>query len=62
MVEQEMLSYASNLYGQSLIDNTKGKNSVRRQAMVQFLSSARSVTLIMILEHFNTVEYTFFLF
>ncbi|XP_041347195.1 cilia- and flagella-associated protein 46-like, partial [Gigantopelta aegis] len=40
MVEQEMLSYASGLQGQSLIDNMGGKNAVRREAMGAFLYSA----------------------
>ncbi|OWF46298.1 Tetratricopeptide repeat protein 40 [Mizuhopecten yessoensis] len=41
MVEQEMLSYASGLLGQSLVDNMAGKNAVRREAMEAFLNSAR---------------------
>ena len=45
LVEQEMLSYASSLYGRSLIENTQGKNSIRRQAMMQFLGSARSADI-----------------
>ena len=40
IVEQEMLSYAACIYGQSLIENTQGKNSIRRKAMEQFLASA----------------------
>ena len=41
MVEQELLSQASSLYGQSLVENTQGKNAVRRHGMQQFLESAR---------------------
>ncbi|XP_069140158.1 cilia- and flagella-associated protein 46-like isoform X2 [Argopecten irradians] len=41
MVEQEMLSYASGLLGQSLVDNMAGKNAIRREAMEAFLNSAR---------------------
>ncbi|KAK7482059.1 hypothetical protein BaRGS_00026751 [Batillaria attramentaria] len=41
MVEQEMLSFASCLQGQSLIDNMAGKNSMRREAMESFLNAAR---------------------
>nr|KAG5695793.1 hypothetical protein BaRGS_013391 [Batillaria attramentaria] len=40
MVEQEMLSFASCLQGQSLIDNMAGKNSMRREAMESFLNAA----------------------
>ena len=40
VVEQEMLSYASCLYGQSLAQNCQGKNAIRRAAMKQFISSA----------------------
>ena len=36
-----MLCYASVLYGQSLMENAQGNNSVRRQAIEQFLNSAR---------------------
>ena len=46
MVEQEMLSYAACLHGQSLVLNTQGKNAIRRHAMQQFLTSAGSVTLL----------------
>ncbi|XP_071090002.1 cilia- and flagella-associated protein 46-like [Haliotis cracherodii] len=41
MVEQEMLSYASGLQGQSLIENMGGKNLLRREAMEAFLNSSR---------------------
>ncbi|XP_076434592.1 cilia- and flagella-associated protein 46-like isoform X2 [Babylonia areolata] len=41
MVEQEMLSYASVLQGQSLILNMAGKNSMRREAMEAFFNSCR---------------------
>ncbi|XP_065923991.1 cilia- and flagella-associated protein 46 isoform X6 [Magallana gigas] len=40
-VEQEMLSYASGVLGQSLIDNMSGKNAIRREALEAFLNSAR---------------------
>ncbi|KAL3864704.1 hypothetical protein ACJMK2_006363 [Sinanodonta woodiana] len=40
MVEQEMMSYASGIQGQSLVDNMSGKNSVRREALEAFLNSA----------------------
>ncbi len=40
-VSQEMLSYAALLRGQSLSLNSHGKNAMRRQAMEQFLNSAR---------------------
>ncbi|RUS85833.1 hypothetical protein EGW08_006385 [Elysia chlorotica] len=40
-VEQEMLSYASVLLGQSLVENMKGKNSLRREAIEAFLNSAK---------------------
>ncbi|GFS07539.1 cilia- and flagella-associated protein 46 [Elysia marginata] len=40
-VEQEMLSYSSVLLGQSLVDNMKGKNSLRREALEAFLNSAK---------------------
>ena len=40
-VEQEMLSYSSVLLGQSLVENMKGKNSLRREAMEAFLNSAK---------------------
>ena len=40
-VEQEMLSYASCLLGQSLVENMKGKNSLRREAMEAFLNSTK---------------------
>ena len=43
VVEQEMLSYASCLYGQSLAQNCQGKNAIRRNAMKQFLQSAMLV-------------------
>jgi hypothetical protein len=41
LVEQEMLSYASGILGQSLMDNMAGKNAIRREAMEAFLNSAR---------------------
>lgn len=41
MVEQEMLSYASVLKGQSLMNNMAGKNSVRHEAMEAFMTSCR---------------------
>ncbi|XP_064631435.1 cilia- and flagella-associated protein 46-like isoform X3 [Lineus longissimus] len=41
MVEQEMMSIASCLLGQSLMENMLGKNAIRRQAMEAFLNSAR---------------------
>ena len=41
MVEQEMLSYASVIYGQSLMENAQGNNAMRRQAIEHFLNSAR---------------------
>ncbi len=40
-----MLGYTSVLYGQSLMENSKGNNAMRRQAIEQFVSSARSVFL-----------------
>ncbi|GFO25849.1 cilia- and flagella-associated protein 46-like [Plakobranchus ocellatus] len=40
-VEQEMLSYSSVLLGQSLVENMRGKNSLRREAMEAFLNSAK---------------------
>jgi len=36
-----MMSYASGIQGQSLIENMAGKNAVRREAMEAFLNSAR---------------------
>ena len=36
-----MLSYASGILGQSLMDNMAGKNAIRREAMEAFLNSAR---------------------
>ena len=36
-----MLSYASGVLGQSLIDNMSGKNAIRREALEAFLNSAR---------------------
>lgn len=42
-VEQEMLSYASGVLGQSLIDNMSGKNAIRREALEAFLNSARYI-------------------
>ncbi|XP_077992013.1 cilia- and flagella-associated protein 46-like isoform X2 [Glandiceps talaboti] len=41
MVQQEMLSYASCLMGQSLMDNMQGKNAVRRAALEAFVNAAR---------------------
>ncbi|XP_035825239.1 cilia- and flagella-associated protein 46 [Aplysia californica] len=40
-VEQEMLCYSSVLLGQSLVDNMKGKNSLRREALEAFLNSTK---------------------
>ncbi|XP_070541399.1 cilia- and flagella-associated protein 46-like isoform X2 [Ptychodera flava] len=41
MVYQEMLSYASCLQGQSLMDNMQGKSVVRRAALEAFVNAAR---------------------
>ena len=38
-----MLSYASGILGQSLVENMGGKNAIRREALEAFLKSARYV-------------------
>ncbi|XP_059152499.1 cilia- and flagella-associated protein 46-like isoform X4 [Physella acuta] len=41
IVEQEMLCYCNLVLGQCLMENMKGKNSVRREAITEFVRSAR---------------------
>ena len=45
-----MLSYASGILGQSLVENMGGKNAIRREALEAFLKSARYIVR---LEHSN---------
>ncbi|CAL1538602.1 unnamed protein product [Lymnaea stagnalis] len=41
LILNEMLSYANLILGQSLIENMKGRNSIRREAIEAFVISAR---------------------
>ncbi|KAH9492442.1 Cilia- and flagella-associated protein 46 [Bulinus truncatus] len=40
-VKHEMLSYSCILMGQSLVENIKGRNSIRREALDNFVNSAK---------------------
>lgn len=56
-----MLSYASGVLGQSLIDNMSGKNAIRREALEAFLNSARYGYIVASFLYLHTLIYSFYL-